>query len=155
MAFSIQFTGLQELQNDSSSEAYLSGIICLGDFQEEFSSSLSHWTRDDYENQWREGVERILSGQFNMSAIFVDFMSPNKTGSTLTWWPMYLQGDSVCFQEHFLELDKLSQGLKRKDLYNYIQSRQKPDLDSPEPSPSEWIIKRKDLEQWLINNKNA
>lgn len=149
MTFSIRFEGLIEIKNEDFSETCLSGVICLGEFQEKFASSLSYWKRDDYEAQWKEGVERILSGDFISSAIVVDIMSPEREDSILTWWPMYLDGDCVCFHEQFLILNKLPQGFQRKNLYSYIQPRHIPVLDPSELPSSEWIVETRELREWI------
>jgi hypothetical protein len=151
MGFSIQFEGFEEIEDEDTglSETYLSGVICLGEFREEFASSLSYWSRDDYEDQWREGIKRILSGDSDTSAIIVDIMSPDRTGSTLTWWPMYLDGNSVCFQMQIVMLDRLPQGFRRRDLYSHIQPRYVPRSDPSDLPPSEWVLEKSELEEWI------
>lgn len=153
MTFSIHFERLLEIKDSSFSETYLSGVICLGEFREEFASSLSYWIRDDYENQWREGIERILSGDLDASAIVVDIMSPYKTDSTLSWWLMYVEGEFVCFQEHILDFGRLPKGFQRRNLYSYIPSRHETKSDCSELAPSEWVLEKRELEEWIVRER--
>ncbi|MGB6904684.1 MAG: hypothetical protein WBD98_17770, partial [Acidobacteriaceae bacterium] len=39
------------------------GQITLGAFVEEFEMVLSVWSRERYERQWREGIQRLLDGK--------------------------------------------------------------------------------------------
>ena len=139
MNFFIGFSG-DEFQSEGDLVA--SGVLKIGDFTESLQISLSYWNREQYLDQWREALERLLKG--GSSSAIVTTMYDSNTANFIFWWVMYLIGDSVHIQNHVLFLDELEQPFDEFNLYRFIPKRE---THTEEGEPiSEWVIKVTDLQ---------
>ena len=102
-SFFIGFTSSDAVLRDGDS--LLAGRIVIGDFEEEFEASLSHWTRERYETQWRDGLRRLVDG-VERSCLITSMYDPT-TANFIEWWPCYRQGREIAFQNQILFMDRL------------------------------------------------
>lgn len=79
------------------------GVITLGGKMEDFSSSLSYWSKDDYRQQWLEAATCLLEPDAR-SAFITNIHDP-QSAKFIRWWPAWRSGDFVVLQEQFLPLD--------------------------------------------------
>jgi hypothetical protein len=103
------------------------GQITIGDFVEKFIMSLDEWSVDDYNKQWKEGLERIKT--HDASCLIAD-ITTLKTNPRVNIWILYKSDKSIFFQNHMLggEIMKdLSSNLppySAKTCYLYIPPRE-------------------------------
>ena len=79
------------------------GKITIDDFWETFEMALNYWSVEDYERQWREGLERIKN--YDTSCLVASIHDPAKR-HYLLWWPLYKEGGKVLIQ-NYLFVDEL------------------------------------------------
>lgn len=96
--FSIRFLSPAELTDQEP--GVRTGVIRIGDFEEQFESSVEFWTPEQYESQWAEALCR-LTPKTPKSCLITSITEP-ATANFLFWWPMYLIGQHVHFQNHLL-----------------------------------------------------
>jgi hypothetical protein len=135
MGFGIRFVNDQIIHEDN--ERCLCGTILLGDLDEEaFHAPISYWTRLNYEQHWRDGLLRILSGA--ESSCLITLMYDPRLANFINWWPMYRVDDLVMVQNHLLFMDQLSVAFDEKNPFQSIKPRQ---TVTPEGEKvSEWSI---------------
>lgn len=120
------------------------GEICLGEFRETFEVSLGHWTPSRYEQQWMQGVSRILKGN-DRSCLITSITDP-RTANFIFWWPVYCVGTDCLFQNQVLFLDALSSRFDDSEPYSHISER----ISTTEEGVriSEWTVPMRDLRDW-------
>jgi hypothetical protein len=128
MVFDIRF--------DKISKKIGQGLIILDQFSERFESPLHFWTADDYKQQWRDGIKRILDDE--MKSALVTAMYPPESANFIMWWNMYRDQESVVFRNHLLLMEQLEQPFNIARLYSYVPERL-PSVDE-EYQVSEWEI---------------
>jgi hypothetical protein len=112
------------------------GEIALDDFVEHFESPLTFWDVDRYENQWREGIERLLGGA-PKSCLITSMLEP-KYEHFGTWWVLYRDGQRVVVQNQLLLLDVFGSDFDPDQPYDCIRDRISLSADG-EPI-SEWFL---------------
>ncbi|HUH63070.1 MAG TPA: hypothetical protein VLZ50_08745 [Terracidiphilus sp.] len=142
MPFSISFLGAPlEYPFDDQSTPAAWGRIVLGDFVEDFLSTLYSWTTSEYEAQWRSAIDTILKGG-DRSALIVEYL-PADVGTHLRWWPMYRIHDAVFVQNHILFYEQLERPFSIEHPEDFIKDRQTQSEDGV--SVSEWSVLIADL----------
>jgi hypothetical protein len=105
---------------------YCLGEIQIGNFRETFTIPVDYWTMQDYEKQWRAGIERIK--MYDQSCLIFEMEDPTKAPLANTW-VLYKDGDVVHIQNHLLFGKRFSTMLKKKGpftmqtCYNFIKTR--------------------------------
>jgi hypothetical protein len=142
MAFSITFQDepFCHPYYDPSTPA-ASGVLVLGEFQEDFLASLYQWGREEYERQWRRAIAVLLDGR--RSARITEYVSPERA-SHLVWWPMYLVEDRVFFQNQVLFYDQLKEPLSVENALSFVRDREI--VNSEGQRLSEWSVHRSGVE---------
>ncbi len=137
MPFSIAFEGqpLSYPYDDPTTPA-ATGVLILGDHRESFLASLYDWSRQDYEKQWRHAIEAVLDAG-DKAALITTFVSP-QVGTHLEWWPMYLVGNRVFFQDQLLFHEKLSRPFSVESAFLYIRDRET--VNEEGQTISEWSV---------------
>ena len=74
------------------------GEITLGAYREKFLAPTTLWSRDRYEQQWREAADRLLRGAERTAFV---------TAAWQFWWTMATQGEAVLVQEEILTGDRV------------------------------------------------
>lgn len=138
MVFSLKFT------SELSETAALAEIE-VDDLKELLEVPTTYWTKQDYINQWREAVGRIINAESDKSILFVSMLDPKKANFLFTW-PMYRYNDTVFIQNHLLFLKDLPEKFDEGDPYASIPIRETASDDN-EPI-SEWEIDIIDLKKW-------
>ena len=139
MSFSIRL-----LRQDGQSSA-ARGRIQIGTFEEAFEADLSHWTRARYEQQWREALLRIVSGE--PTSCLITSLTDPATANFIFWWPMYSSGDEVVFQNQVLFLEQVNGPFNPANPYVHVAPRM---TVAAEGAPlSEWRISKQHLARFL------
>jgi hypothetical protein len=117
----------------------LAGRIRLDDWEESFLAPLDRWQRSDYERQWIEAAQRILS-----PAARTGFF----TSAFHLWWVMWREGEEVIVQEHLFTPERLVAVADwRAAPYQLIEDR---DSVSEDGTPvSEWFLNVADIKSFL------
>jgi CdiI N-terminal domain len=76
------------------------GQITIGKFQEAFSMPLDSWSKEDYVQQWRDGLERIK--MHNLSCLVTSIENLASGYPTVELWTLHKQGDSLFFHNQLL-----------------------------------------------------
>jgi hypothetical protein len=143
MAFSIAFQKEpQGYPYEDRTTPAASGLLLLGDVRESFLSSLHQWSREDYERQWKDAIELLLRGK-DKSALITTYGSP-EVATHLEWWPMYMVGNKVFFQDHLLFYDQLPEPFCVDKVLSYLHDRRV--RNSEGKKISEWWVDLSDVE---------
>jgi hypothetical protein len=113
------------------------GEITLDDFVETFETPLTFWSADRYENQWREGIDRLLK-EASRSCLITSMLDP-KTEVFGVWWKLYRDGDQVVVQNQMLLSDVFGKNFDADEPYRSIPDRLSVNADG-EPV-AEWFLK--------------
>jgi hypothetical protein len=143
MSFSIRFLDEDPYIEEGMAPA-ARGLLSIGNWKEEFYSSLFLWNRADYEIQWRNAIDDILNGG-HKSALITEYLTP-QVSSHLVWWPMYRQGETVFLQNHLLFFDHLHQPFSPASPYASLMDRKT--VGEAGESISEWNFGLADLESF-------
>ena len=116
------------------------GEITIENFKETFVIPLEYWNIEDYQKQWKEGIERIKK---NSKSCFVASIQDPCKAPYLNWWPMYKRGKTIYIQNHMLHgkyyKKKIgSQVFTPETCYNFIPYRTTKEIDGMKPS--EWKV---------------
>lgn len=143
MAFSIAFEEkpLSYPYDDRTTPA-ASGLLTLGTAREGFRSSLYQWGVEDYERQWKQALTALLNKK-NKAALITSYGSPD-VATHLEWWPMYLVGAIVYFQNHLLFYDKLPTRFSMESAFSFLPDRNT--VNEEEGRISEWEVPLAEVE---------
>jgi hypothetical protein len=138
MAFSIEFLDEDLIFpfEDASTPAAV-GRLRIGDWSEEFFSSLHQWTTKHYESQWKGAISTLLGEKCDRAALITEYLGPDVSGH-LQWWPMYKHDDIVYIQNQLLFYDQLSTPFRIDKPYASLRDRRVVDEDGQEIS--EWSV---------------
>ena len=100
------------------------GEIQIGEFKETFEMPLEYWG-EDYEKQWKEGLERLKA--HNQSCLVVEVQDPKKAPRASVW-ALYKDGETVHIQNKLLFSKRFADMLKKEPFtletcYNFINPR--------------------------------
>lgn len=116
------------------------GKIKIGTFEENINISIKHWTIEDYQRQWEEGLKRIKTK--NNSCLIASIQNPAKT-PYLNWWALYKR-DSKIYVQNFIYYAEIyeskigSNPFTIESCYNHIPYRRK--SSDPKYEISEWSV---------------
>jgi hypothetical protein len=145
--FSISFLPNNTDQTSLVSSEMRLGRIVIGDFSEQFESSLSYWDINKYQENWKKGIERLLRGE-SKSCIITSMYNP-KAANFISWWLMYSENRIVYFQNQLLFLKKLKIAFNPEDPYILINDRET--VSENNIPISEWEVPLEALEEFLLN----
>lgn len=69
------------------------------DFKETIFVYLDPWTKEDYEKQWREGLERLKTHD---TSCLITCVSDPKSSAVVGWWTLHRVGNTVFIQNGYL-----------------------------------------------------
>jgi hypothetical protein len=133
--------------SDDRNQHVLRGCITLGDFAEEFESSLSYWRQADYEQQWREAAKRIESREAR-SAFIVDMYNPSQT-PFIMWWPIWRNDKIIFVQNQLLLFDQLVVAFNEANPYIHIGERTTENEEGQRIS--QWQVSLSDIEDFITS----
>jgi hypothetical protein len=142
-SFCISFLGVDD--SASRKRQLLRGAIRLGSFREEFLADISFWSRRDYECQWRDALNRIVTGK-KRSCLLTSITDPRRA-NFITWWPIYRTTEGLHVQNQHLFMKQLRSPFNPLNPYCHIPPRRSttPSGDSI----SEWCLSVDDIRQFL------
>jgi hypothetical protein len=97
------------------------GVLILGEAKEYFGSSLYQWSKKEYETQWRHAIRALLDGN-DRAALITEYVGP-QAATHLEWWPMYVVGNSVFIQNHFLFYDQFAEPFSVQNPFSLLRDR--------------------------------
>lgn len=136
MALTIRF-----IKKTDYEPALALGEIALDDLVESFETWLTFWDTDQYENQWREGIHRLLEGA-PRSCLITSISDPNCEWFGV-WWKLYREGEYVVVQNQLLLSKVPGCNFNSKNPYEFIPDRSSFSEDGV--PVSEWRIKFNDI----------
>jgi hypothetical protein len=139
MAFSISFLdgppSKEDPENpDDPTEAAI-GRLVIGDWYENFVSSLYCWSMKEYEDQWGQAIRVLLDG-CDRAGLITEYCGPE--AGRLWWWKMYRIEDTVYFQEQILFFDQLKGPFRLEEAFSYVSDREK--ITEEGLAISEWSV---------------
>ena len=121
----------------------LKGLIEIGNSKETICVHLNQWTQEDYERQWREGLDRLKN--HNISCLVVSVNDPNdpKASTVIEWWPLYRVDNAVLIQNEKLSKKSYKKIVGKSPFtpetcYDFITPRETHTKDGHEIS--EWSV---------------
>lgn len=102
------------------------GQIQIGKFRERFMMPIEYWTIEDYEEQWKEGLDRIKV--YDQSCLITAIQDP-KWDPFLEWWALYKEGNTIFVQNYLFPAEVYQEiiGSKlftRETCYQFIPARE-------------------------------
>jgi len=79
----------------------LYGHLYLCDDYEAIFAYTAHWSREDYERQWRDALRNLVAGQ--SPQMLVTSIAPPDSEAFSNYWPMWIVDDDVVFHQHMAE----------------------------------------------------
>lgn len=140
MSFSISFS-LIRLQEQAEQNAYAPGQIIISEFEESFLSSLSFWTKTQYQEHWNEAVTRLIRGE-EKSALITS-IPELEYANFISWWPMWRVHNTVYIQNQILFLNELHKPFDVSHWFDFVEDRQTQSEDGV--LLSEWSLTLDDL----------
>lgn len=118
----------------------IKGKIQIGEYVESFYMPIDYWSLKDYENQWKEGVERLRTK--NQSCLITAVNDP-KESPFIEWWILYRVGNKICIQNCIIPADIYKEMIGDKPFttetcYDFIPARVTYSEDGEQIS--EWCI---------------
>jgi len=149
VAFSISFTGTpNQFLHDDASIPSANGQIVIGEFEEEFVSSLYEWTKEDYVAQWTSSLRRFVAGADR--AVLITFYVSSKESSNLEWWALYRGEDGIVHvQNHLPWFENFDRAFSASEVESFLQDRITMNEDGNRVS--EWNVLLADIELFLGN----
>lgn len=145
--FSIHFTGdvhpYDPASGDFSPHRWVHTV--LAEAEERWEAPLHYWRESDYEAQWRDGAERIVSGA-EVSCLVTISNEPNDA-QILQWWELYRLGDEVAVHEALWIASELGP-LDPAAAYDALDNKYGATTDDG-TSVSEWRLPVNDFKDWL------
>jgi hypothetical protein len=120
---------------------YLIGSIKINTFYEEFYMQIGWWSANDYEQQWREGLERIKICE--SSCLITNIQDP-QYGNFIEWWLMYRIDKNIyiynqwLFREAYDELVGIHE-FTVDSCYNFVGNRKNFQYEDG-TKLSEWVV---------------
>jgi len=105
-----------------------------------FTIDLSHWSIPDYEQQWREGIWRLLEGA-SSSALMTAYAGPN--GHMHHMWAFWREEKYLYVQQHAVINRELDHPFVPRNPYAYVGARI--DASSYELPIPEWRVNLSDI----------
>jgi len=145
MAFSIAFEKkpLSYPYDDRTTPA-ASGLLTLGSARVGFLASLYQWKVEDYEGQWKQAIT-VLLNEKKKAALITTYGSPD-IASHLEWWPMYVVGDIVYFQNHLLFYEQLPTQFSIENAFSFLRDRIS--VNEEGRPISEWEVRLAEVEEF-------
>lgn len=122
MSFSINFLRAAASAGGASKKKLAQGVICLGDFQEQFAAELTFWSISDYEHHWRNALARLLRG--SVRSCLITSISNPELANFITWWPIYRAGDLLHVQNQNLLIKDIESPFDAENPYSHIPPRE-------------------------------
>ncbi len=133
--------------HDEPEIALALGQIALGDFVEEFQMNLSVWSRKRYEQQWSEGIQRLINGE-SKSCLITSFWSEGATFGG-EWWTMYRLKDQVAIMNQLIRPDIFDQEFDNFDPDNpYLSIPQWRSANEDGQEVSKWFVPFNKITPW-------
>ena len=118
------------------------GEVILGAHRESFLASLSLWSRSDYEQQWLDAAERIVTGTERSAFV---------TSAFQFWWAMWRDGAEVRVHEELLTAERPEPLGDSPDItrvpYELIRPYER--ITEEGEKLSEWRVATSDIEAFL------
>jgi hypothetical protein len=124
--FNIQV--ISEKPETHNRRKYHRGRITIDDFTETFRMPYDSWTIDEYQQQWKEGLERIKT--HNSSCLIATLSGLKKNYPFILLWVLYKEKNVIYIQNKLLFdeiFEEISQGLppfSAETCYLYFGSRE-------------------------------
>jgi hypothetical protein len=145
MSLLIRF--LHEAQDEPDEPDMAIGQITLGAFVEEFEMVLSVWSRERYERQWREAIQRLLDGESKSCLITSFWGDKNAFGGE--WWTMHRVEDQVAVRNQLIRPDIFDQDFDNFDPGNpYLSIPEWCPVNEDGQEPSRWFVPFDQITPW-------
>ena len=127
-------------------QAVLAEIV-INEFRERLALVVEHWTKADYERQWVDGIEKLISGGPDAKSLLVTqfYRTPN-TWYAAECWPLYRHGETAYMHNLYVPSKGLKHQITLEELYEKIGVREK--------GVSEWTVSIDELKEWLAELKS-
>ena len=146
MPFSISFLDTDYLYPyDNPDTPAASGLLTIGDHREGFYSSLYEWSKQSYEDQWRQALKTLIDGRSKKTALIVEYVSP-AAATQLEWWAMYREDENVYLQNQLLFYSQLTEPFDLERPFQFLRDRQAINEDGR--AISEWCVSLSDVKEF-------
>lgn len=85
------------------------GEVTINDFKETFDMPLDFWNKNDYQSQWKQGIERIKN---NLQSCLVAEVQDPKIQPRASIWALYKVDEKIYIQNHLLFGKRFAKMLK-------------------------------------------
>jgi hypothetical protein len=114
------------------------GEIVLGAYRERFLAPLDVWSRRDYERQWIEAANRLMTGDGRTAFVTV---------ARQFWWTMWREQEAVFVHEEMLTPERYARSHGDRVPYELIEDRRTVNEEG-EPI-AEWRVSIADIRDFV------
>jgi hypothetical protein len=119
---------------------FCKALLAIDEFEEVLMVPIEHWTIEDYEQQWKEGLERIKIKYY--SCLITSVYNP-KIKPWIEFWPMWKVGNRLYIENQYIFFEIYKKVIKDRpftirNCYNYIPKKRT--ISRSERKPSIWIV---------------
>ena len=124
---------------------YVIGMIVIDDFQEIIEIPIEYWKLDQYEYQWKNGLQRLKD--YNNSCLVFAVNDPHQR-RYVNWWLLYKENGLVYIQNQIIIGEIYKEMIGKKDFtvetcYDFIPDRYC--SDDEDEKVSEWCVRYSDI----------
>lgn len=117
------------------------GKLIINDFEETIYVPVEFWSLDIYQNQWKEGLDRLKKK--SKSCLVATIQGYENIPTLINWWILYKQKNKIFIQNQLLIETSLKETIKEQPFtpetcYNYIPRK------SRSKKVAEWIVELMD-----------
>lgn len=157
MAFSIKFSK-REVSDEYMSKGEVASwaTIEIGDFSEDFIVSLNYWSVKDYQKQWINALDELITGDEHGRAILIAGMyDPEKPKFRFAAmvWSLYREDQKVYVRNQWIQHNEVEKPFDSKKIAEHLDDR-KP-LNKEGLQISEWQTTIAELSDWLAELKRG
>lgn len=115
----------------------LDGLLEFPGLSERFSSSMSFWTKNQYEEQWKSAILRLRNGH-PVTCLVTSVEDPRNANFFRTWVLYRISDSDVAAQERILFSEQLPGRFDPSRAWDFAGVRR--DIDEDGNRVSEWIF---------------
>lgn len=119
---------------------FCKALLKIDDFEEIIRVPIEYWTIEDYEQQWKEGLDRIKIKYY--SCLITSVYNP-KIKPWIEFWPMWKIGSKLYMENQYIFFDVYKKVIRNgcftiKNCYNFIPKKRT--INRFGQKPSTWVV---------------
>lgn len=111
----------EELDTEQTGELSLVGSLAIDSESVSFVCPISYWNRDQYRQQWKTGLERILETDASSSCLVTSVRGPGRADHVFLF-ELHRKGRIIYIRERYIPYDRLDEQFDPEEPYSLVGS---------------------------------